>query len=127
MKRHGGPLTVILGELLPEAREEEEMDDDLTTWTAEQVARWKCRSDVAGQYGPHGFMMVLPRTSAPGAFVFCERLRTLLEQDASPLRGPLRACFGVAAVDGEENTTITKLLRRAEERLEEAKESRAMS
>jgi diguanylate cyclase (GGDEF)-like protein len=121
VKRHGGPLTVILGELLPKAREDADSAYDLATWAAEQVGRRKRRSDVAGQYGPHGFMMVLPRTSEPGAVVFCERLRSLLEQDASPLRGPLRAYFGVAAVDTEAGTTITKLLRQAEERLEEAK------
>ena len=77
------------------------------------------RSDVAGQYGPHGFMMLLPRTSETGALGCCERLRALLEQPPS-LRGPLRAYFGVAALDGAEET-ITTLLSRAEERLEEAR------
>ncbi len=124
VKRHGGPLTVVLGEVLPSAHGETREEDDLATWAAEQLGRWKRRCDVAGQYGPHGFMLVLPRTSEPAAFGCCARLRPLLEQPASPLRGPLRACFGVAVVEVEESTTIARLLRQAEERLEEAKTGR---
>ena len=124
VNRHGGSLTVVLGELLPTSTGDAEAVDELATWATDQVRRWKRRCDVGGQYGPHGFMLVLPQTPEPGAVGCCERLRSLLEQDASPLRGPLRACFGVAAVDAEEGTTITKLLSRAEGSLEEAKAGR---
>ncbi len=120
-KRHGGPLTVILGEILPASNLDVKADKDLATLAAEQVTRCKRRSDVAGQYGPHGFMMLLPRTAEQAALGCCDRLRTLLEEPPWPLRGPLRACFGVSGLEIEEGTTITKLLSRAEERLEEAR------
>jgi diguanylate cyclase (GGDEF)-like protein len=122
--RHGGPLTVVLGELLTPDGGGAAVADELAVWAAEHLSRCKRRSDVAGQYGPNGFMMVLPRTPEPAALGCCERLRTLLEQPASSLRGPLRACFGVAAVDAAEGASVTKLLSRAEERLEEAKTGR---
>jgi GGDEF domain-containing protein len=121
VKRHGGPLAVVLGELLPAGRLDVPAAQDLATVAAEQVKRRKRRTDVAGQYGPHGFMMLLPRTAEPGALACCERLRTLLEQPPWPVHGPLRACFGVAGLDNVEEATITKLLSRAEERLEAAR------
>jgi diguanylate cyclase (GGDEF)-like protein len=119
--RHGGPLTVILGELVIEAANGAAVPDELASWAADLVARSKRRSDVAGQYGPNGFIMVLPRTPQSGARGCCRRLAALLEELPTPLRGPVRACFGLAAVDDEQRSTITMLLSRAEEDLEEAK------
>ena len=121
VRRLGGPLTVVLGEVMPGAAVGAAADA-LATWAAEQVGRAKRRCDVAGQYGAHGFMLVLPRTAEPAAVDCCRRLRTLLEQPACELRGPLRACFGVAALEPDAGGTVTKLLRRAEERLEAAKD-----
>lgn len=123
VERFGGPLTVALGELLPAGSGDANAADDLAAWAAQQLNRVKRRSDVAGQYGAQGFMLVLPRTTEPAASGCCRRLQTVLEQPAAGLRGPWRACFGVASLKAEEGQTVTRLLRQAEERLEEAKGS----
>ena len=41
--------------------------------------RSKRRCDVAGQYGPQGFMLLLPQTPPEGAVHFCRRLQGLLD------------------------------------------------
>jgi diguanylate cyclase (GGDEF)-like protein len=125
VRRLGGPLCVVLGELLPVGEEDPAMADALATWAAEQVGRGKRRCDVAGQYGSHGFMLLLPRTGEAAALGLCRRLRQVLEEGPSGC-GPLRACFGVAALEAEEGTSLTRLLRRAEDRLEAAKNGAAL-
>jgi GGDEF domain-containing protein len=111
-RRHGGPLTVVLGELRPEDRE-------AAALAAKRVGRAKRRCDVAGQYGLHGFMVLLPRGGPAEALGCCRRLRRLLEQP-SPGGRPLHACFGVAAFSAAADTA-QGLLSRAEERLERAR------
>jgi diguanylate cyclase (GGDEF)-like protein len=124
-RRHGGPLAVVLGEveggghgrLTPRERQQ------LAEWTAERVVRAKRRGDVAGRYGPHGFLLLLPRTAAAGAAGCCRRLKGVLEEPPALAEGalpPLHASFGVAAFS-EESASVKGLLRQAEERLEQAK------
>jgi diguanylate cyclase (GGDEF)-like protein len=123
--RHGDPLTVVLGELQAGRRDHLSADESqqLAAWSAQQLSRAKRRCDVAGQYGPHGFLLVLPHTSGPEAVQFCRRLRNLLEHVQAGKGGPLsplNACFGIASF-GPSATTPKGLLSRAEERLEQAK------
>jgi len=122
VKRYGGALSVLLGEsqFQPESGEE----GQIASWTVKQIRRWKRRSDVAGQYGPHGFMLLLPRTPESGALDCSRRLQTVLEQPGGPLRGPLNVYFGVAGVESEAELTVKGLLRQAEERLEQARRAR---
>jgi diguanylate cyclase (GGDEF)-like protein len=125
VQRHGGPLTVVLGEVQGGRRERLSAGEShqLAEWTAQRVVRAKRRGDVAGRYGPHGFMLLLPRTSDVGADGCCRRLRDVLEEPPAVEEAPLpslHACFGVAAFSPE--TTAKGLLRQAEERLERAKE-----
>jgi hypothetical protein len=112
-KRYGSPLTVALGEV--ETREGGS-DAPLPDWAAERVARGKRSCDVAGQYGPHGFLLLLVNTPAEGGAACCRRLQRVLEDPP----GPARAYFGLAAVSHEAPTPPT-LLRRAEDALEAAK------
>lgn len=126
-ERHRTPLAVVLGEV--EAAEQEQRPDaqTLTTWTAECLCRAKRRQDVAGQYGPHGFMLLLGHTSEAGAVMCCRRLQHVLQHGPAPesgLRGPLRAHFGVAEYS-ETSNTGQALLTRAEERLEQARLGKA--
>jgi GGDEF domain-containing protein len=122
-QRRGGPLTVVLGEVqsaeggrlaLGESRR-------LASWTADRVGHTLRRCDVAGQYGLHGFMLLLPRAGDVEAVGACRRLRGVLEQPGGtgPFP-PLHACFGVASLTPGVGT-LQGLLRRAEERLERAK------
>jgi diguanylate cyclase (GGDEF)-like protein len=122
--RYGTPLTVVLGEVEVASDTAQARDAQaLATWTAECISRAKRRQDVAGQYGPHGFMLVLGHTSEAGAVMCCRRLQNVLQHDPATeigLRGPMRAHFGVAGYS-ETATTGQALLTRAEERLEQAR------
>jgi GGDEF domain-containing protein len=124
-RRHGGPLTVVVGEVRPRepgpvtAAEAEQ----LVTWTARQVGGGKRRSDVAGRYGLQGFLLVLPRVTDGEAAGCCRRLQALLQQPPPAGTGPfppLHVAFGIASYSAEAST-VQGLLSRAEERLEQAK------
>ncbi len=123
-QRYGGPLAVVLGEIEGPSSDRAAEEDAATeaAWTAEQVSRVKRRSDVAGQYGLQGFMMLLPQTNEAGAVGCCRRLRPLLErpdQAAGPF-GRRHVSFGIACF-GPDTASVQSLLRRAEERLERIK------
>jgi diguanylate cyclase (GGDEF)-like protein len=122
-QRYGGPFAVILGEVeeLPPRPSLAADAGPAATWTVEQISHVKRRSDVAGQYGLQGFMMLLPQTNERGAAGCCRRLRDILEQPPTPGPfGPLRVHFGIACF-GPEAQSVKGLLRRAEERLEHSK------
>jgi len=123
-QRHGDPLAVVLGEindeefrplLTPE-------DTELVGWTARQVTLNKRRHDVAGQYGPSGFILLLPHTTDRGAIDCCRRLRPLLEDPRSLPEGvpPFRVSFGIASFSVD-TASVKSLLGRAEERLQQAR------
>ncbi len=134
--RHGGPLSVVLGEVwLSHAggprvrgplRGESPTAIEISCWTAERVNRTKRGCDVAGQYGPQGFMLLLPHTPPEGAAHVCRRLQGLLE-DTPPSGAPglsrLMSCFGIAGYAPEARSP-RRLLRRAEEQLEQARTAR---
>jgi GGDEF domain-containing protein len=125
--RHGGPLAVVLGEVRGPggARLAAAERDRLAGWVRERISGGKRRCDVAGQYGPHGFLLLLPGAGDEGATGFCRRLRGLL---ATPPAGPCGAlappqvCFGVAHYSPAA-PSVKCLLRCAEERLEQAKQA----
>jgi GGDEF domain-containing protein len=118
-ERHGTPLSVVLGEVDAESAERQ----SLASWTAERISRAKRRHDVAGQYGPHGFMLLLSHTSEAGAVMCCRRMQTVLQHPPLPSPGvqkPIQTYFGIAAYS-ESISTPQGLLGRAEERLENAR------
>jgi diguanylate cyclase (GGDEF)-like protein len=123
-QRHGDELTVVLGEVHPEdgMNLPPAGSQQLATWTVAKVTEGKRRCDVAGQYGPSGFMLLLPNTASDGAARCCKRIRVRLEQPIQSLPR-LHAAFGVVSLSAE-ITTVKGLLSRAEERLERAKASR---
>ncbi len=130
-RRYGNPVSVILGEVRQErhvastapAKPSEATDlvhARLSEWVADQIHRTKRRSDVAGQYGPDGFMLLLAQTPPAGAVEFCERLSIVLQHGPSPVPGRLHACFGVAGREID-IPDPKRLLRRAEEHLDRAR------
>jgi diguanylate cyclase (GGDEF)-like protein len=126
-QRHGDPLTVVLAELTdgPGQPVSALPTDELGQWTARQVGKHKRRCDLAGQYGPHGFMMLLPHTSDRGAVEYCRRLRPLLEnaeQLPAGAAAPLQVMFGIATYSTG-TASVKGLLSRAEERLEQARDN----
>jgi diguanylate cyclase (GGDEF)-like protein len=122
-QRHGTPLAVVLGEVRAGADSLLPIDaPQVAAWTADRVSRTKRRTDVAGQYGPGGFILLLSHTAAAGAAVCCRRLRGVLEgggtQAAAP--GPVAAYFGISSYDTA-RASAKSLLGRAEECLERAR------
>jgi diguanylate cyclase (GGDEF)-like protein len=123
-QRYGGPLTVVLGEVdVAEApRSVRGEAGQAATWIVDQISRGKRRSDVAGQYGLQGFMLLLTQTDENGAACCCQRLRKHLEQPAGNLGsfGPLHVHFGIAGYSSLARS-VKSLLSRAEEQLERGK------
>jgi len=125
-QRHGDPLTVVLAELSDGPRQpvSDLPSDELAGWTARRVGKHKRRCDVGGQYGPHGFMLLLPHTTDQGAVNCCRRLRPLLENSEELPGGAaasLQVSFG-SATYSTGTATVKSLLGRAEEQLEQARQ-----
>jgi GGDEF domain-containing protein len=120
-RRTGRPLALALGELRAESgdRLDPRQLQRLGGWLARQIGAHKRRSDVAGQYGPGGFMLLLPQATPEEAAGACRRLDGLLRHEAHEDLPAVHACFGLAYVPGDE-PAVQALLRRAEERLEQA-------
>jgi diguanylate cyclase (GGDEF)-like protein len=124
-RRYGGEFSLVLGEVQGGWREKLSSTEtnQLATWTASRVRSAKRRCDVAGQYGPHGFMLLLPGATPMKAVGACRRLQSVLEEppalEEAPLP-PVQACFGLAAFSPS-SATVKALLRQAEERLDRAK------
>jgi GGDEF domain-containing protein len=92
----------------------------LSGWISDHVHRLKRRCDILGHYGPNGFLLLLPHTSESGAVTFCQRLRFSMDQTPPRPPMPAVALLGVSScADGR--ATPKSLLRRAEERLDEAR------
>lgn len=128
-ERHGTPFSVLLAELAldltashPSAKglASGDVESALRSWMADRVLRLKRRSDVVGQYGTQGFMLLLPHTGEQGAEEVCRRLR----HDFARSPWKVHSSFGVAGY-GAAGRTPKGLLRKAEERLDQEKEMHA--
>jgi PleD family two-component response regulator len=124
-ERQGAPFAIALGEIQPAPAEDVPPPDPerLVAWTAQQVLRAKRRADVAGRYGPHGFMLLLVQTPEPNAVLGCQRLREAMEKAANSLSDTpltLYVHMGIAGYAPEANSPKS-LLSCAERRLEQAK------
>jgi diguanylate cyclase (GGDEF)-like protein len=123
VQRHGGPLTIVLGEVQPRSKEAflPEQAHELAGWTAQVIGKNKRRCDVAGHYGLTGFLMVLPRVSEEEAASCCRRLKNLLEHPAQEHpSAPLHVHFGIATCSPT-LATVQGLLGYAEDKLEQAR------
>jgi diguanylate cyclase (GGDEF)-like protein len=122
--RHGTPLSVALGEVcVGDDRSRSQEAPQVMAWTAETITNSKRRTDVAGQYGPNGFILLLSHTPPTGAAVCCRRLRSALETGTSSSAPPvsIEAYFGISTyVAGAANAK--GLLGRAEDCLERARQ-----
>jgi len=114
--RHGAPLTVAVGEVESPAAPA----GALPPWTVREITQKKRRADVAGQYGPHGFLLLMVQTPREGGLCCCRRLRQALDEAPEREGKPVRAYFGLASFSAD-SCTPQSLLRTAEEHLEEAR------
>jgi PleD family two-component response regulator len=114
--RHQLPLTVVLGQVQSPALDLASLPD----WTVNVIVQGKRRSDVVGQYGANGFMLLLMHTPDRGGQECCRRLRHEISQAHQQLGGPhrpLQTYFGMASATTE-HLSVAGLLRQAEENLE---------
>lgn len=82
------------------------------------------REDLLARYGGEEFACVLPDTTRSGAAIFAEALRIIIERDPIDYQGaPIRVTIslGVAVHTMDEPSTATELIRRADEKLYQAK------
>jgi two-component system, cell cycle response regulator len=83
------------------------------------------REDVLARYGGEEFALVLPEIDAAGAAITAEKARKLVERQRFTFEGtsmPVTISCGVAAMKGE-GIASAELIKRADEKLYEAKES----
>jgi two-component system cell cycle response regulator len=82
------------------------------------------REDLLARYGGEEFACVLPDTTRAGASIFAEALRILMEREPVAYQGARIAVtisLGVAMLSPDEPASTHDLIRRADERLYEAK------
>jgi GGDEF domain-containing protein len=122
-QRHRMPLSLALGEVWTGNEAPQPADSpQLTAWAAERITRCKRHTDVAGQYGPRGFLLLLAHTPPAGAALCCRRLRAVLEDGPTPSTvapGRITAYFGISSYENA-RANAKSLLGRAEECLEQA-------
>ena len=82
------------------------------------------REDLLARYGGEEFACVLPDTTRSGAAIFAEALRILVERDPVVHQGtriPVTISLGVAVHSIDEPASTNDLIRRADEKLYQAK------
>jgi two-component system cell cycle response regulator len=82
------------------------------------------KEELFARYGGEEFVVVLPETTREGAIEVAERIRTLVEARPFSYDGreyTLTISIGVATTNGDESLTPGDLLRRADDRLYQAK------
>ena len=126
-RRYRTPVSVAVG-TMPASLAETTPDagnPGMRSWVVDRIVSAKRRSDIAGQYGPHGFLLIMPNTAAEGAAICCRRLQDFVDQPPAiaaeqSLDNQARPCFGIASHPGETTTGSAALLARAEQCLEKA-------
>jgi len=117
-ERHKVPLSLAIGELSVE-----DTEGNLPHWAVDAIVRGKRKSDVAGQYGQNGFLLLMVHTPPTGGLNCVRRIQKVIEHPVEDLNGPHttpRAYFGLASA-GDQRRTAVALLRAAEEGLEAAR------
>jgi len=101
-----------------------QMGDQVLCHVAKTLGQRLRGSDLLIRYGGDEFLAVLPETGPADAAALAEALRGLLAAEPARLGGivvPVRASFGVAAVDPTEESSDREVIHRADEALYEAK------
>jgi diguanylate cyclase (GGDEF)-like protein len=82
------------------------------------------REDLLARYGGEEFACVLPDTTRSGGHIFAEAIRIIVEREPvayQAVKIPVTVSLGVAMLSVDEPASATDLIRRADEKLYEAK------
>ena len=122
-QRHQLPFSIAVGELRTASEGSTQLACQYAEATSELIVRAKRRCDIVGQYGPHGFLLLMVHTPREGGLVCCQRLQSHLENPREGSAGPrlsIRSYFGLASTS-DDIETPQAMLRAAEENLEMAR------
>jgi two-component system cell cycle response regulator len=127
-ERYGRPLAVLLFDIDHFKGVNDRMGhlggDVMLRELAARVRGGIRKEELFARYGGEEFAVVLPETAREGAIPIAERIRGLVEAQPFVYEGHdhrLTISVGVATTGGETGLTPAELLRRADERLYQAK------
>lgn len=79
------------------------------------------KMDIPARYGGEEFAVILPEVDKQSAYIFAERLRQTVEESFSEAPYTVTISVGVAAAHASEDMDADMLIKRADDRLYEAK------
>ncbi len=127
-ERYGRPLALLLFDIDHFKSVNDQMGhlggDFTLRELALRVKRGVRKEELFARYGGEEFVIVLPETTRAGALPIAERIRGLVEAEPFAYEKhtySLTVSIGVATTEGTEQLTPVELLRRADERLYQAK------
>jgi diguanylate cyclase (GGDEF)-like protein len=126
--RHGHPLTLVMFDVDHFKKVNDSHGHLAGDAVLKEIARRLKprirREDLLARYGGEEFACVLPDTTREGAAIFAEAIRILVERypvQHGSLSIPVTVSLGVAVTEEPRHYDPTDLIRRADERLYEAK------
>jgi diguanylate cyclase (GGDEF)-like protein len=128
--RHNRPLSLILFDLDHFKAVNDKLGhlagDHTLRELASSVKAVVRREELFARYGGEEFAVALPETTKDGAFQMAKRLRELIEKKTFQYEGQtfqITISLGVVSTEGDENLTPNELVRQADEKLYQAKNS----
>jgi diguanylate cyclase (GGDEF)-like protein len=127
-KRHHRPLSLVMFDIDHFTAINDEvghLGGDFTLRQLANTVKSKVRrEDLFARYGGEEFAVILVEAPRDGALLMAERLRGLVEKQTFEFEGktyPVTISLGVASTTGADGATADELIRRADEKLYEAK------
>ncbi|HKA88386.1 MAG TPA: GGDEF domain-containing protein [Haliangiales bacterium] len=128
VSRHSGTLALVLFDVDHFKRVNDQYGhlagDAVLREIGKRVRPRVRREDLVARYGGEEFACVLPDTTRQGAHIFADAVRIIIERESFRAEGAVIAVtvsLGVAVAEGAARVSAEELIRRADERLYEAK------
>ena len=127
-KRYGSILSVVFLDLddfkKVNDRYGHDIGDRLLQYVAEQLLEMSRDPDVVARFAGDEFVFILPETPVENAVILMERVKDYLNThplEVGELRIPAPISFGVASTEDPRANSTSRILKRADEMLYEAK------
>ena len=103
-----------------------QLGDDVLVAAAKALKDEVREYDIVGRYGGEEFLVILPQTDLPIALMVAERCRNSIQELSIPVCSSeelkITASFGVSALSRAKGTSISELVKAADEALYKAKD-----